>query len=61
MDYSSGVWGAKCYPKTDTLHNRIVRFYLDVYKCTSNAVIRGVMGVDTPTRTPAIKLYTLVD
>ena len=22
MDYSSSVWGAKCYPKTDTLHNQ---------------------------------------
>ena len=48
MDYSSSVWGAKCYPKTDTLHNRIIRFYLGVHKCTSNAVIQGDMGWAPP-------------
>ena len=44
MDYASGVWGAKCFPKSDTLHNRIIRFFLGVHKCTSNAVIQGDMG-----------------
>lgn len=49
MDYASSVWGAKCFPKTDTLHNRIIRFYLGVHKCTSNAVIQGDMGWEPPT------------
>ena len=48
MDYSSSVWGTKCFPKTDTLHNRIIRFYLGVHKCTSNAVIQGDMGWTPP-------------
>ena len=49
MVYSSSVWGAQCFPKTDTLHNRIIRFYLGVHKCTSNAVIQGDMGWIPPT------------
>ena len=48
MDYSSSVWGTKCFPKTDMLHNRIIRFYLGVHKCTSNAVIQGDMGWTPP-------------
>ena len=44
MDYCSSVWGAKCYSKTDTLHNRIIRSFVGVHKCTSNAVIHGDMG-----------------
>ena len=38
MDYASGEGGggAKCFPKSDTLHNRIIRFFLGVHKCTSN-------------------------
>ena len=48
MDYSSSVWGAKCYPKTDTLHNKIIRFYLGANKCTSNAVIQRDMGWTPP-------------
>ena len=48
MDYSSSVWGAKCYHKTDTLHNKIIRFYLGANKCTSNAVIQGDMGWTPP-------------
>ena len=39
-----GAWGAKCFPKSDTLHNRIIRFFLGVHKCTSNVVIQGYMG-----------------
>ena len=27
MHYSSSVWGTKCFPKTDTLHSRIIRLY----------------------------------
>ena len=48
MDYSSSVWGAKCYPKTDTLHNKIIHFYLGANNCTSNAVIQGDMGRTPP-------------
>ena len=36
--------GAKCYSKPDTLHNRIIRYFLGVHKCTLNAVIQGDMG-----------------
>ena len=43
MDYCSSVWGDKCYSKPDTLHDRIIRYFLDVHKCTSNAVIQGDM------------------
>ena len=44
MDYCSIVLGDKCYSKPDTLHNRIIRYFLGVHKCTSNAVIQGDMG-----------------
>ena len=59
MDYSSSVWGAKCYPKTDTLHNKIIRFYLGANKCTSNAVIQGDMGWTPPLVRPQLNCLRL--
>ena len=44
MDYCSSVWGAKCYSNPDTLHNRIIRYFLGVHKFTSNVVIQGDVG-----------------
>ena len=58
MNYSSNVWGAKCYPKTDTLHNKIIRFYLGTNKCTSSEAIEGDMGWTRPSK---IKLSQIVE
>ena len=43
MDYASSIWGYKPYFKADTLHNRVVRFFLGVHKCTINPAIQGGM------------------
>jgi len=41
MDYCSSVWGFKLYSKPDTIHNRIIKFFLGVNKYTSRLVILG--------------------
>ena len=48
MDYASSIWGYKLYSKADTLHNRVIRFFLGVHKCTSNPAIQGDMGWTPP-------------
>ena len=44
MDYCSSVWGFK----PDTIHNRIIKFFLGVNKYTSTPVIHGDVGWDSP-------------
>jgi len=41
MDYCSSVWGFKLYSRPDTIHNRIIKFFLGVNKYTSRLVILG--------------------
>ena len=36
MDNCSSVWGFKLYSKPDTIHNRIIKFFLGVNKYTIN-------------------------
>ena len=48
MDYASSIWGYKLYSKADTFHNRVIRFFLGVHKCTSNPAIQGDMGWTPP-------------
>ena len=48
MDYYSSVWGFKIYSKPDTIHNRIIKFFLGVNKYRSTPVIHGDMGWDPP-------------
>ena len=46
MDYCSSVCGL--YSKPDTIHNRIIKFFLGVNKYTSTPVIHGDKGWDPP-------------
>lgn len=48
MEYSSSVWGLKCYSKIDTVHNRIMKYFLGVPKSTSTLVIYGDTGLLPP-------------
>ena len=48
MDYCSSVWGFKLYSKPDTIHYRIIKFFLGVNKYTSTPVIHEDMGWDPP-------------
>ena len=45
MVYCSSVWGFKLYSKPDTIHNRIIKFFLGVNKYTSKPFIHGDMGL----------------
>ena len=44
MDFCFSVWGFK----PDTIHNRIIKFFLGVNKYTSTPVIHGDVGWDSP-------------
>ena len=60
MDYLSSVWEGKCYPKTDTLHNRIILFSWgpQMYvKCG----YPGGYGLDTTECTQATERSTIVE
>lgn len=48
MDYSASVWGFKCYSKIDTVHNRIIKYFLGTPKSTSTPVIYGDTGLMPP-------------
>ena len=44
LDYSSEVWGARHYPKTETVHNRAIKLYMGVGKTCPTPTIIGDSG-----------------
>ena len=44
IDYVAGVWGFKHYAKSESVHNRAMRYFLGVHKFTPTLAIMGDMG-----------------
>ena len=43
-DYSAGIWGYKCYPKSETMQIRALRTFLGVNKFASSLAVNGDTG-----------------
>ena len=45
LDYGSGVWGYNRFSKTETIHNRALRYFLGVHRFAPNHAIQHTMDM----------------